>query len=154
MKCYSIILSILFLAVPARAINSDYLKTTLYSALILNSIGSFSEGIKNIQKVLATGAFCENAKQFMAMIDIKKLKNIKEFVATSDIKRLRGTMIIPHIKILAINTGTFVACSAALYDLHKPNLIALPGQNKSDNKSDKDKKPQLADFYPGSKTKK
>ncbi len=36
------------------------------------------------------------------------------------------------------NAATIAVCSIALYDLHKPSLIALLGQNKSNNKSDED----------------
>ena len=118
MQYYSIILSALFLAVPAHPITSDNLKTILYSGVAINSASSFLSNISYTMKN-------------MELVDVDITTNFKEAMW---------------------NTATIAACSVALYDQHKSRLVELLcDTDKSNNKSDEDKKLKAADFHPGSK---
>ena len=96
MKCYSIILSALFLSVPVRAVNIGHAKTALCLGAELYSIGLFLEGIKNLA----------NKMDELGVVGVLTKKE----------------KAMPHIKMFIRNTTLLTASSVALFhDIKKSN---------------------------------
>ncbi len=119
MKCYSIILGALFLAVPVHPISRNYVATSLYSVGIISSISYLTRPLGFLKQDLIN--FKANPIIFEKLKKDGLLNPLRDFV-------------------------TALACSVGLYDLHKPSLVKLWNKHKLNKKFDEDRNQKQLTF--------